>query len=381
MLVATDPIWVDQQDTLSALCAEWRKQSAIAVDTEFMRSDTFHPIAGLVQIGDGKGCYLIDPLAFDDLTPLADLMTDPAVTKVLHSCSEDLELFKCLLNVVPTPLFDTQVAAAFAGFGFSLGYAGLAKAMLNLEITKGETRSDWLRRPLSISQLKYAALDVAHLLIIYGKLLQTLKLDDKLSWVKDDCAALVLAAQTAPDFNDYYKKVSSAWKLDARGLEILKQLCAWREAEARTRNIPRNRVIKEPYLLEIAKTLPSSMTELKNIDGLHKRTLDDEGEALLEQVVKARLVAEQDLPKILPTPLGRDERNLLKALKAVAREKAEALNLPPEILARKKEYESIVRSGLTGEYQLPERLQLWRFNVLGSDLLQAANDFSSKGEP
>src|SRR5690606_1721940 len=172
MLIPTEPIWIAQDSELAELCARWRQQAALAIDTEFMRSETFYPIAGLLQFGVGKVCYLIDPLAINDFEPLRELLLDEAVTKVLHSCSEDLEVFQRWLNVVPAPLFDTQIAAAFAGYGFSLGYAGLIKAVLNIEIPKEETRSDWLQRPLSVAQLKYAALDVAHMLIVYGKLLQ-----------------------------------------------------------------------------------------------------------------------------------------------------------------------------------------------------------------
>src|SRR5690625_6556645 len=136
-----------------------------------MRSDTFYPIAGLLQIGDGTGCYLIDSLAIQDFEPLRQLLLNPAVTKVLHACSEDLEVYHHWLGLVLDPVFDTQLGAAFAGLGFSRGYAPLVKALLNIEIPKSETRSDWLQRPLAVAQLKYAALDVAHLLVVYGKLL------------------------------------------------------------------------------------------------------------------------------------------------------------------------------------------------------------------
>src|SRR5690606_4899360 len=137
MPIVTTPTWVDRPDTLATLCQRWRGQGAIAVDTEFMRSDTFYPIAGLIQVGDGQGCYLIDPLAFDDLSDFAAVLTDPGVTKVLHACSEDLEVFRTLLGEVPAPVFDTQIGAAFAGYGYSLGYAALVREMLGVEIPKG----------------------------------------------------------------------------------------------------------------------------------------------------------------------------------------------------------------------------------------------------
>ncbi len=376
MLIPTDPIWVDQDETLKSLCKKWRQQAAIAVDTEFMRSDTFYPIAGLIQVGDGQGCYLLDPLALKDLTPLAELMEDEKVTKIFHSCSEDLELFKCILNVVPAPLFDTQIAAAFAGFGFSIGYAGLAKEMLGVDIPKGETRSDWLQRPLSVAQLKYAALDVAHLLVVYGKLLQSLKAQERLAWVKSDCADLVAAAKKEDDASSYYKKVGTAWKLNARALEILKQLCTWREAQARLRDIPRNRVIKEPMLLDIAKYAPSNMDALKKIDAITKRIMDENGVDLIDIVNAARDKSNAEYPSSLPGPLAAEQRQLLKSLKKVSLNQAEMLSLPPEILARKKEYESIIRSGLNGGvYQLPERLNGWRYEVVGKDLLDSAMKF------
>src|SRR5690606_34482836 len=148
-----------------------------------------------------------------DFEPLRQLLLDPSVTKVLHACSEDLEVFQRLLGLVPAPLFDTQIAAAFAGYGFSLGYAGLVKAALATEIPKAETRSDWLARPLSAAQLKYAALDVAHMLVVYGKLLQSLKANERLEWVKADCAELVANARRADDFSRAYHKVGLAWKL------------------------------------------------------------------------------------------------------------------------------------------------------------------------
>ena len=167
MIISTDPVWISQDHELAELCERLRGQAAVAVDTEFMRTDTFYPIAGLIQLGDGKVCYLVDPLSITDFSPLRELMLDEKVVKVLHSCSEDIEVFVSLLGEVPSPIFDTQIAAAFAGLGFSLGYAGLVKAVLNIDVPKDETRSDWLQRPLSESQIKYAALDVAHMLIVY----------------------------------------------------------------------------------------------------------------------------------------------------------------------------------------------------------------------
>lgn len=373
MLIPTEPIWIDQDDQLTALCANWRQQAAIAVDTEFMRSETFYPIAGLLQIGDGKGCYLVDPLAIKNLDPLRELLLDPAVTKVLHSCSEDLEVFQRWLGIVPAPLFDTQIAAAFAGLGFSLGYSSLVKQLLNTEIPKDETRSDWLQRPLSLAQLKYAALDVAHMLVVYGKLLQLLKANGRLEWVKSDCADLVAQACRAEDFSDAYQKVGFAWKLRPLELAILRELCMWREREARERDIPRNRLIKEPSLWEIARKKVQDLAQLQKIPDIPSRTLKADAETILHIVASALNSPESSWPARLDPPLAQSEGPLMKNLKNFVREFAEQQQIPAEVLIRKKDYEFIVRSGMKGgEYQLPLRLQGWRFGLIGEGLLRIA---------
>ncbi|WP_041523808.1 ribonuclease D [Gilvimarinus agarilyticus] len=370
MAIPTDPIWVDTLDQLTELCQRWRTQAAIAVDTEFMRSDTFYPIAGLIQIGDGQGCYLIDPLAFDELTPLTELMLDEHVTKVLHACSEDLEVFNTLLGAVPGPIFDTQIGAAFAGCGFSLGYAALARELLDVEIPKGETRSDWLQRPLSVAQLKYAALDVAHLLIVYGKLLQRLKIDDRLSWVKSDCADLVAAARQEADLDGFYTRVGLGWKLQPKNLAVLRALSYWREVEARQRNIPRNRLMKEQPMYELARQLPDQVNQLKRIEGMPRRTIAEDGETLLDIIAQELAKPSESWPERLDPPLGREYGSWMKALKAYVLTQAESHELPPEVLIRKKEYEAIVRSAIVGAPQLPERLNGWRYDVIGAGLLQ-----------
>lgn len=373
MLIPTEPIWVDQADQLAALCANWREQAAIAVDTEFMRSETFYPIAGLLQIGDGKGCYLIDPLAIENNEPLRELMLDPAVTKVLHSCSEDLEVFQRWLGVVPSPLFDTQIAAAFAGLGFSLGYSSLVKNLLNIEIPKDETRSDWLQRPLSIAQLKYAALDVAHMLVVYGKLLQLLKANNRLEWVKSDCADLVANARKPEDFSDAYQKVGFAWKLRSQELAVLRELSTWRETEARARNIPRNRLIREPAMWEIARKKVQDVDQLQKIPDIPSRTIKNDGDQIVQMVSAALNSPEANWPARLDAPLAQSEGPLMKSLKNFVREFAEQEQIPAEVLIRKKDYEFIVRSGMKGgTYQLPQRLLGWRFGLIGERLLQIA---------
>ncbi len=381
MIISSEPVWIAQDAELADLCARLRQQAAIAVDTEFMRTDTFYPIAGLIQLGDGKTSFLVDPLAIQDFSPLRELMLDEQVIKVLHSCSEDIEVFERLLGVVPSPIFDTQIAAAFAGFGFSLGYAGLIKAALGVEIPKDETRSDWLQRPLSASQLKYAALDVAHMLIVYGKLLQLLKASERLQWVKSDCVDLVTNARKPDDFSEAFHKVGFAWKLRPQELAILRDLCIWRETESRARDIPRNRLIKEPSLFEIARKQPQDAIDLQRVEDIPSRTLRADTETILAMVKASAATDAVSWPARLDAPLALGEAPLMKSLKKYVRDVAEALNLPPELLIRKKEYEALARSGLKGgAYTLPTRLLGWRYELIGKGLLELAQKFSASSK-
>lgn len=371
--IPSEPIWVAETAELERLCERWSQQASIAVDTEFMRSTTFFPIAALFQVGDGQGCYLIDPLAIDDFSAFTAIMTNPKITKVLHSCSEDLEVFQTFLGVTPSPIFDTQHAAAIAGKGFSLGYAKLVEVMLGVEVPKSETRSDWLQRPLSQPQLQYAALDVAYLLVVYGLLLKQLKHDDRLSWVEDDCADTVAQAEMGTDYDQMYLKIKSAWKLNRMQLAALQALTAWREEQARERNIPRNRLIKERALWDMARYQPTELKQIAGLEGMTARMLKADGEQLLSIIAQQRQKPEYECPERMPKPLPPEQGDLLKALKQYTRETAEKLVIAPEVLVRKKDYEDLVRSGMENhDYSLNERLSGWRRDVVGQGLLEIA---------
>lgn len=375
--LSAHPTWVDSDAELARLCRHWSTLAAVAVDTEFMRSQTFYPVAGLIQVGDGAGCYLIDPLAIDDFSPLAALMTDPGVTKVLHSCSEDMEVFSRLLGVLPEPLFDTQVAAAFAGFGFSVGYANLLKAALGVDIPKSETRSDWLQRPLSESQLTYAALDVAYLPVVYQRLLRTLEDNGRLDWVLRDNRELLAGFTRQDDIDTYYLRVKAAWKLNRRELAVLRSLCRWREQQARLQDLPRNHLLKERALWDMARRQPGTLAQLQRIEGLPGRLLREHGDTLLALIAAVGAEDPDSYPLPLAMPLSPEQGGLLKALKRSARDRAEAMGLPLEVMVRKKEFEFIVRSGLDnqGQYSLPERLLGWRKAVIGDELIRVASEF------
>ncbi|MGL6158925.1 ribonuclease D [Microbulbifer sp.] len=363
MEIDTTPVWIDSSERLAELCVRWRGQNAVALDTEFMRSRTFYPQPALVQVGDGEHCYLIDNLAIDDLQPLRELLLDTSVTKIMHSCSEDLETLERLLGAVPEPIFDTQIAAALTGMKAGLGYAATVSQLLNIELPKSETRSDWLQRPLSEAQKTYAALDVAWLPLVYGVLLKRLREQGRMDWLLEDCAALVTAARNPPPPELYYQKVKGAWRLRGSQLSALQDICAWREREARLQDLPRNHLLKEHVCLNLAQRLPGNTIGLTQA-GLEGRALRQLGDTLSQIIDRA--AGREDPPPALSQPLSRSEGEHLKLLRQRVSEIAEEKSLPVEILVRKKELEQLVQSP---QPELQGRLRGWRGQVIGRALL------------
>ena len=368
-LLAIETQWVLDDEDLARLCAQWRELPYVAVDTEFMRVDTFYPIAALLQVGDGRCAYLIDPLAITDWSAFAGLLEDPGVVKVLHACSEDLEVFLRLTGSLPTPLFDTQLAAGYLNIGFSMGYSRLVQSVLGIELPKGETRSDWLQRPLSEMQVRYAAEDAQHLAELYDALLPRLD-ENKRSWILEDGAELVANLQRELDPDEAYRDVKQAWRLKPQQLAVLKVLAAWREREARARNQPRNRVLREHSLWPLARTQPRDLVALARIEDMHPRTVRQDGETLLAMIREAAATPEQDWPEPLPEPLPLEASSLLKKLRAVGQREGAALGIAPELMLRKKVLEALLKTGYPdGPYRLPESLRGWRRERMGQALL------------
>jgi len=367
--VAIDIQWILDDASLARHCAEWRKLPYVALDTEFMRVDTFYPIAGLLQVGDGQRAYLIDPLEVKDWAPFAELLEDPAVTKVLHSCSEDLEVFLRLTGALPAPLFDTQLAAGYLNIGFSMGYSRLVQTVLGIELPKGETRSDWLQRPLSETQVSYAAEDAQHLAELYQVLLPKLSAD-KLAWILEDGAELVANLRREIDPDEAYLEAKLAWKLSPQQLAVLRVLCAWRERQARARNQPRNRILREHSLWPLARFQPDNTVALARIEDMHPRTVRQDGETILKLIREAAALPPEQWPEALPMPLPLEAGALLKQLRAVGQREAERLQIAPELMLRKKSLEALLKSGFPdGPWTLPDNLRGWRRELMGQALL------------
>ncbi|MBD8591848.1 MULTISPECIES: ribonuclease D [unclassified Pseudomonas] len=369
--MAIDIHWIRDDASLAEHCAHWQSLPYVALDTEFMRVDTFYPIAGLLQIGDGASAFLIDPLSITQWQPLTQLLENPAVIKVLHACSEDLEVLLRLTGSLPAPLFDTQLAAAYLNLGFSMGYSRLVQEVLGIELPKGETRSDWLQRPLSDTQVSYAAEDAVHLAEVFEKLRPQLS-EDKYAWVLEDGAELVAQLRREVNPDELYRDAKLAWKLSRAQLAVLRELCAWREREARARDLPRNRIVREQSLWPLAKLQPDNLQTLAKIEDMHPRTVRQDGEQILALIKAAASVAPEQWPSVLPEPLPIEASAVLKQLRAIGQREAERLNMAPELMLRKKTLEALLKTGYPdGPYHLPDSLRGWRRERMGQALLDS----------
>ena len=328
-----------------------------------MRSDTFYPRLGLLQVGDNGTQYLIDPIALSNVDALKPVFFDTKPLKILHACSEDLEVFKTIWGRVPGSLFDTQIAASYLGFGLQIGYQGLLNKMLGVEINKGETRSDWCQRPLTDKQKHYAAQDVAYLEDVYYQLTESLKRQSRLSWVEEDCEALLSAAAIEPSPERYYLKFRHAWRLDNRRQQLLKNVCTWRELEARQRDKPRSFIIKDVDILAIAQSVKLPDTPQKLLDlGLHRMTVKKEADALLSILSQVR--SDDELIEKLKPPIPVIAKPLISELKSVAKDMSQDLELPIEVLVSKKTIEAFIMSCIELKLEEVKLNSPWRNEVL-----------------
>lgn len=366
---ALDIQWIRDDASLASKCQYWKELPYLALDTEFMRVDTFYPEAGLVQVGDGNAVWLIDPLLIRDWSSFAEVLEAPHVVKVFHACGEDLEVFLRLTGSLPQPLFDTQLAAAYLGMPHSMGYSRLVLEILGLDLPKDETRSDWLQRPLTDMQVRYAAEDVQHLAEVYVKLAPRLS-ERKLEWLLADGADLANNQTRISDPQEAYLDVKLAWKLGRQQLAVLRELCAWREEQARLRNQPRNRVLREHTLWPLARFQPTDKVALARIDDMHPRTVRQDGDTLIALIAHAAKQPQEQWPQTLPEPLPREVTPLLKKLREVGQKEAERQGMAPELMVRKKVLEALLKTGYPdGPYELPESLQGWRRELMGQALL------------
>jgi ribonuclease D len=332
-----------------------------------MRTNTFYPKAALFQLQDGENSFLIDPLCIDDWACFNAVLANPAIPCILHSCSEDLELFQCFLGQLPATLLDTQVGAALIGLDAGMSYQNMVMEMLGVHVPKGETRSDWLQRPLTDSQKDYAALDVVYLPVIYQKIIDKLTELDRLDWWKAEGGRSLQNAQ-AKSFEQYYEKLKSAWKLDHEGQAILQNLCAWREQAARDKNTPRGWLVKDPVLFEIARRKPFNESELSRIQDIAANFARKYADTIFN-IIEATQENDKAWPVPLPRPLDGQAKAQMKAARSALDKCSAQLGISSQVIANKKELEIITRAA--EQDRAPELWTGWRQTDVMPSIWQA----------
>ncbi len=352
-----DYLFVDQPDTLTK---HLNGHARLGVDTEFMREKTYFAQLCLIQIAANETIYCVDPLG--ESVQQEFWRTLFAKNWVLHSARQDIEVVYQTAGAMPTQIFDTQVAAGLLGMPPQLGYAGLVKELFEIDIAKSHTRADWTRRPLPEAVLDYAAEDVEHLLPAADALMESLDKKGRLSWAEEDSMLLLDPDLYATTDNQAIDRLKGARNFRGRKRATAARLAAWREAEAIRRNRPRQWILRDNVLLDIAFRMPDSLTALSKIQGMPAKLVSRAGKDIVGTVAASR---EDDNDYQPPRPPDEQQKALLREMQSKVAECAKALDLAAETIASKRELSAVIISGdhesrvFTG----------WRRDLIGEELL------------
>ncbi|MFT7008217.1 MAG: ribonuclease D [Colwellia sp.] len=329
---------IEDEISLQKLCQQYNNAEILAIDTEFVRTRTLYPKLGLLQIFDGKQLALIDPVAINDLSPFWQLMTNENIVKVLHACSEDLEVFLTSANCKPVNLIDSQIVMSFLGHGLSMGYAAMVEHYTGIELDKSESRTDWMKRPLTQRQLDYASADVDYLFQLYPKFITEIEQAGQLDYAKQETQLLIERKFTPIDEDNLYCQMKLACRLNSQQLNTLKHLVRWRFQQAKKRDLPIGFVAKDHTLMAIAQHNPQTVEAMNRVKGAELLDIRHKGKTMLSVVKLALETDESDYPK---TIMRLDEypgyKQIFKTVKAFIVVIAEKNGLAIENLASKKQ--------------------------------------------
>ena len=358
---------ISSSDALAEFCEKQRNSDYITVDTEFLRDRTYWPQLCLVQIAGSDESAAIDTLARDiDLAPLYDLMADRELLKVFHAGRQDVEIFFHRMGSIPEPLFDTQVAAMVCGFGDQVGYEALISKLVGARIDKSSRFTDWSHRPLSQKQLKYALADVTHLRPAYEKLADTLEESGRTHWLDQEMDILMDPETYRLDPENAWRRIKSRNK-NKRFHAILRELAAWREREAQNRDIPRNRIMRDDAILEIAAQAPGSSEDLKRMRAVPKGYVNGEKSAdILDAVKRGKEVPEANLPRLEKTsPRPPKIGPVSDLLKVLLKHVTETQDVAPRLIASADDLDRIAADD---NADVPA-LKGWRRELFGAQAL------------
>lgn len=357
---------------LQTLCEHAERFGKLAIDVEFIRENTYVPQLALIQIAVDETCAIIDPLEVPDLTPIFNLVNAVHVLKVLHAANQDLEVLFWHSSVPPMRVFDTQVAAAMVGEGDQLAYGRLVERLIGVSLAKGESYTNWLRRPLTREQLLYALDDVRYLLPLHEILSDRLDELGRTEWITEEFRKLENVDLYQRNPRTLYRRIRRGRHLSAQGLAVLRELAAWRDREARERNRPPGSVLKDEFLVEIARKAPRTLDALRGFRGQPRREIERSGDEIIALVERGLNVAETDRPRSQRKyRLTRTEELMVKFIDAYLKALCQDKKLSAPSIANRADLEQLVylhrRDRLETEPCL--LLQGWRGDMFGEQLL------------
>ncbi|HMD73157.1 MAG TPA: ribonuclease D [Steroidobacteraceae bacterium] len=358
-----DAIWIDQDEQLQALAQELGSQGPIGVDTEFLRERTFFPKLCLLQICAGAKIWCIDTLKLD-LKPLVPLLTAAAAPKIIHAARQDLEAFYLTSSRVITPVFDTQIAAGCIGLKPQIGYAELASVLIGVTVTKGQTRTDWSKRPLSAEQLDYAADDVLHLDALAARLSARLRELGREHWVREDCSALEQPELYEPNPAKAWERLRGLAQLEPASRGRAKALAVWRERLARDRNLPRSWIIADAAIFDLAQANPASIAQLRAVPSIPASFNESFAASLLAALSGEARSAPEDLEPSQESRPNPAQKALAQELNKIVDARAAELGVSAEILAPRGELKALAMGRRDAH-----ALSGWRRSEIGERLL------------
>ncbi len=359
-------MYIVDQPGLAKAAAEMATADILAIDTEFMRERTYYARLCLLQFATPERVFVVDPLARGlSLDPLRDVLGDPAITKVFHAGGQDMEILQRATGVLPSPVFDTQVAATLAGFPTQVGYAQLMHDLVGITIDKADTFTDWSVRPLTAEQLAYAAADVEHLPEAYALLRERLERDGRLTWLAEDFSRMADPATYAIDPREQYRRVKRANTLDRRGLGVLREVAAWREMEAQRSDIPRRWLLSDESLVEIARRRPKDTKSLAAIRGVSDKVASRRAAEVVRAIESGEAVPDDELPRLPKRDrIPADAIAVADLLSALVRVRAREHGIAPALLASRDDLEHLA----SGDGDTSEVITGWRRTIVGAEL-------------
>ena len=360
---------IKDNDTLYKFYNQCINEKVLAIDTEFIRENTYYPSLCLIQIAGSDFASAIDPLSGVDLSIIWKLLENKNILKVFHAARQDIEIFLNLTGKIPYPIYDTQISAMFCGLGDQIGYEGLVNKFLGLSVNKELQFTNWLQRPLSKNQIEYAISDVTHLIKIYPIITKLINDSNRTEWVEKEMQSISDQSLYKIDPLDIWKRIKLK-NSKPKTLNLLKHLAAWRENECKKQNIPRNKLIRDDVLVNVSYQSPQTIIELKKIRAFPKQLSHKNCNDIIETIQNANRIIQEDWPNVIKTyKKSNISSNSLELLKLLLKFSSEESGLAEKLIANNDDLRNLIEAK-NNDLRV---FKGWRNDIFGKEAILLLN--------